>query len=58
METLVGAEGNGEGKFKESRIHKTNSTFSSPNLGADPVVYKLVRVYFIYAWNCNFLIGQ
>ncbi|KAL9460802.1 hypothetical protein AB3S75_003911 [Citrus x aurantiifolia] len=44
METLVGAEGNGEGKFKESRIHKTNSTFSSPNLGADPVVYKLVRV--------------
>lgn len=44
METLVGAEGNGEGQFKESRIHKTNSTFSSPNLGADPVVYKLVRV--------------
>lgn len=58
METLVGAEGNGVGKFKESRVQKSNSTFSSPNLGADPVVYKLVRVYFVYMWNCNFLIGQ
>lgn len=44
METLVGAEGNGVGKFKESGVQKSNSMFSSPNLGADPVVYKLVRV--------------
>ncbi|KAJ0006933.1 hypothetical protein Pint_29065 [Pistacia integerrima] len=44
METVVEVEGNEEGKYKESGVEKSSSSLSSPKLGADPVVYKLVRV--------------
>ncbi|KAK3220363.1 hypothetical protein Dsin_014333 [Dipteronia sinensis] len=44
METVVGVERNDEGKFEESGFEKSSSSLSSPKLGADPVVYKLVRI--------------
>ncbi|XP_044487526.1 uncharacterized protein LOC123212447 isoform X3 [Mangifera indica] len=42
--SVVKVEGNEEGKCKESGVEKSSSSLSSPKLGADPVVYKLVRV--------------
>lgn len=48
MDTVVKVEGNEEGKCKESGVEKSSSSLSSPKLGADPVVYKLVRVHFLY----------
>ncbi|KAK1575724.1 hypothetical protein Q3G72_007833 [Acer saccharum] len=44
METVVGVERYDEGKFEESGFEKSSSSLSSPKLGADPVVYKLVRI--------------
>lgn len=58
METLVGVEGNEEGKYKECGVEKSSSSFSSPKLGADPVVYKLVRVYFYLHVKLDRLVGQ
>ena len=48
METVVGVEGNDEGKVEETGVEKSSSALSSPKQIADPVVYKLVRVYFFY----------
>jgi hypothetical protein len=48
METVVGVEGNDEGKVEETGVEKGSSALSSPKQIADPVVYKLVRVYFFY----------
>ena len=48
METVVGVEGNDEGKVEETGVEKSCSALSSPKQIADPVVYKLVRVYFFY----------
>ena len=48
METVVGVEGNDEGKVEETGVEKSSSALSSPKQIADPVVYKLVRVYFLY----------
>nr|POE68102.1 telomere repeat-binding protein 6 [Quercus suber] len=44
METVVGVEGNDEGKVEETGVEKSSSALSSPKQIADPVVYKLVRV--------------
>ncbi|XP_038693684.1 uncharacterized protein LOC119991395 isoform X2 [Tripterygium wilfordii] len=44
METVVGGEGNDEGKLEESAVQKSSSDLSSSKGIADPVVYKLVRV--------------
>ena len=48
METVVGVEGNDEGKVEETGVEKSSSALSSPKQIADPVVYKLVRVFFFY----------
>lgn len=45
METVIGVENYDEGKFEEIGIEKSSSSLSSPKGIADPVVYKLVRVY-------------
>lgn len=50
METEVGVEGNDEGKVEETGLEKSSSALSSPKQIADPVVYKLVRVYFLYIY--------
>ena len=50
METVVGVEGNDEGKVEETGVEKSSSALSSPKQIADPVVYKLVRVYFLYIY--------
>ncbi|KAL5822408.1 hypothetical protein ACOSQ4_020308 [Xanthoceras sorbifolium] len=44
METVVRVEGNNEGKFEETGVEKSSSPLSSPKLGGDQVVYKLVRI--------------
>lgn len=49
METVVGVEGNDEGQVEETGVEKGSSALSSPKQIADPVVYKLVRVY-IYSF--------
>lgn len=46
METVVGVEGNDEGKCEETGVEKSSTSLSSPKQVADPVVYKLVRVQF------------
>lgn len=55
METVVGFVEN-EGKIIESRAAEDGSTLS-PNQIADPVVYKLVRVFSFtcFDWTLKFL---
>lgn len=59
METVVGVEGNDEGKVEETGVEKGSSALSSPKQIADPVVYKLVRVYFYFFYHilnvCSFV---
>lgn len=48
METVVGVEGNDEGKVEENGIERSSSALSSPKQITDPVVYKLVRVLHFF----------
>lgn len=48
METVVGVEGNDVGKFERIGTENRSCAVSSRKLAADPVVYKLVRVGFIF----------
>lgn len=54
METVVGVEGNDEGKVEETGVEKSSSALSSPKQIADPVVYKLVRVFFFLSYVCMY----
>ena len=46
METVVGIEYNDDRKLGDSGVDRNGSALSSSKQIANPVMYKLVRVYF------------